>query len=301
MGRQTRLGQACLGGALAALLCAPLALAQTSSPKEGGVIAPTPAQTPAPAPAPAPAENAAEIAFWNSVKDSRNPAELRTYLQAFPNGVFAPLAKVRIDSLEKAAAAPPAPPVATPLAARPFDLSNPSLIRELQNKLYSLNYRVARRDGVYDTATQDAVRDWQKTVGLPLTGQITEEQWKRLSAAKLSTVWGAIAYTARGAYGSTFNRASREEAEREALRECQRIAGRRTECRLMAGADSTCMAMASYRTENRRRIYFGSMVALRPQLSDAISEALRQCNDEPNADRACSARTTLCADGSHKR
>lgn len=281
--------------ALSLLLCLPIgqtAWAQ-SSPKEGGATASTPA----------PSENAAEIAFWNSVKDSKNPAELRAYLQAFPTGVFAPLAKVRIEGLEKAAASSPAstPVPVIPQQTRAFDLSNPAQIRELQNKLYSLNYRVTRRDGVFDSSTQNAIRDWQKTVGLPTTGQINDEQWRRLNGAKLSTVWGAIAYTARGAYGSTFNRASREEAEQEALRECQRRAGRRADCRLMAGADASCMAMASYRTENRRRVYFGSMVALRPQLSDAISEALRQCNDEPNAERGCSARTTLCADGSHKR
>ncbi|MBN9082602.1 MAG: hypothetical protein BGP04_00270 [Rhizobiales bacterium 62-17] len=281
--------------ALCLLLCLPIghaALAQ-SSPKEGGT--PT---------TPAPSENAAEIAFWNSVKDSKNPAELRAYLQAFPSGVFAPLAKVRIEGLEKAAAAPPPAPAPSPVMpqqARAFDLSNPAQIRELQNKLYNLNYRVTRRDGVFDSSTQNAIRDWQKTVGLPTTGQMNDEQWRRLNGAKLSTVWGAIAYTARGAYGSTFNRPSREDAEQEATRECQRRAGRRAECRLMAGADASCMAMASYRTENRRRVYFGSMVALRPQLSDAISEALRQCNDEPNAERGCSARTTLCADGSHKR
>ena len=35
--------------------------------------------------------NPAEIAFWESVRDSRNPAELRAYLQQFPKGVFAPL------------------------------------------------------------------------------------------------------------------------------------------------------------------------------------------------------------------
>lgn len=280
--------------ALSLLLCLPIGQAAwaQSSPKEGGT--PT---------TPAPSENAAEIAFWNSVKDSKNPAELRAYLQAFPTGVFAPLAKVRIEGLEKAAASSPAstPVPVIPQQTRAFDLSNPAQIRELQNKLYSLNYRVTRRDGVFDSSTQNAIRDWQKTVGLPTTGQINDEQWRRLNGAKLSTVWGAIAYTARGAYGSTFNRASREEAEQEALRECQRRAGRRADCRLMAGADASCMAMASYRTENRRRVYFGSMVALRPQLSDAISEALRQCNDEPNAERGCSARTTLCADGSHKR
>jgi hypothetical protein len=54
--------------------------------------------------------NPAEISFWESVRDSRNPAEIRAYLQQFPNGVFAPLAKARLAALEsKPAAASPVP------------------------------------------------------------------------------------------------------------------------------------------------------------------------------------------------
>ncbi len=85
----------------------------------------------APAPAPAPASATAttfapdrEAMFWDSVKASSDPAELKAYLDAFPNGTFAPLATARIRSIEnsrqQASAAPrisaPAP-VAAPAAA----------------------------------------------------------------------------------------------------------------------------------------------------------------------------------------
>lgn len=40
-----------------------------------------------------------EIAFWNSIADSSNPADYEAYLEAFPEGAFAPLARARIDSL----------------------------------------------------------------------------------------------------------------------------------------------------------------------------------------------------------
>lgn len=42
------------------------------------------------------AQTPGEIAFWESVRDSKNPAELRAYLQQFPNGVFKPLAEARV-------------------------------------------------------------------------------------------------------------------------------------------------------------------------------------------------------------
>ncbi len=60
----------------------------------------------APAPAAAPADPAAsDRLFWESVKDARNPQELRAYLDQFPNGQFAALARTRLKSLET----PPSP------------------------------------------------------------------------------------------------------------------------------------------------------------------------------------------------
>jgi formylglycine-generating enzyme required for sulfatase activity len=41
----------------------------------------------------------AELAFWESVQDSENPDELRAYLDAYPEGRFAALARLRIKAL----------------------------------------------------------------------------------------------------------------------------------------------------------------------------------------------------------
>jgi len=40
-----------------------------------------------------------ELAFWETVKDSTDPAEFRAYLAAYPNGRFARLAQMRIKAL----------------------------------------------------------------------------------------------------------------------------------------------------------------------------------------------------------
>jgi formylglycine-generating enzyme required for sulfatase activity len=55
-----------------------------------------------------------EIAFWNSIKDSRDPEDFRAYLVQYPNGKFAALAKNRLKILEVA----PPKPAATPDAAK---------------------------------------------------------------------------------------------------------------------------------------------------------------------------------------
>ncbi len=44
--------------------------------------------------------DATELSFWESVRDSDKPQELETYLKAYPDGTFAPLARLRIERLK---------------------------------------------------------------------------------------------------------------------------------------------------------------------------------------------------------
>ena len=63
-----------------------------------------------------------ELAFWDSIKDSDHAADYEAYLQAYPKGRFAALARARIERLRAAApgsAAPAAPATKEPEQARP--------------------------------------------------------------------------------------------------------------------------------------------------------------------------------------
>jgi formylglycine-generating enzyme required for sulfatase activity len=51
-----------------------------------------PSQPKTPVPA-APTTAALDLAFWDAIKDSTDPADFTDYLQRFPNGIFAPLAR----------------------------------------------------------------------------------------------------------------------------------------------------------------------------------------------------------------
>ena len=42
-----------------------------------------------------------ETVFWQSIEDSDSPALFEAYLETFPNGVFAPIAKQKIEALEQ--------------------------------------------------------------------------------------------------------------------------------------------------------------------------------------------------------
>ncbi|HEX9389872.1 MAG TPA: caspase family protein [Usitatibacteraceae bacterium] len=55
-----------------------------------------------------------EREFWSSVKDSRNPKDYQAYLEQFPSGTFAGLARNRIDSLKQAPAQIAAAPAPVP-------------------------------------------------------------------------------------------------------------------------------------------------------------------------------------------
>jgi uncharacterized caspase-like protein len=59
-------------------------------------------------------ELALDLAFWDAVKDSRSPADYRAYLEQYPNGRFAALARVRSAAGPVVAAAAPTAAVAAP-------------------------------------------------------------------------------------------------------------------------------------------------------------------------------------------
>ncbi len=78
----------------------------------------------APAPSgaapPGPSVQTLDLAYWDSVKSSNNPAELQAYLTQFPNGTFAALAlaRARVTALTNPApVAAPAQPAAPPQQA----------------------------------------------------------------------------------------------------------------------------------------------------------------------------------------
>ncbi len=104
--------------------------------QRGAAPAPAAAAAPTPVAAVAPAthERQVELAFWDSIKASSNPADFKAYLERYPQGAFAPIARNRLAATPAApiAAAPkpapapaqvasiaPAPPPAAPAAAVP--------------------------------------------------------------------------------------------------------------------------------------------------------------------------------------
>lgn len=141
-----------------------------------------------------------ELAFWESIKDSRQEADFLAYLDRFgEDGVFAPLARGRLAALPPPATAePPSAPreaVATPEAqpgpepAPTVDpaptvvgvaTTDPAAWRQIQRELAALGHDPGGADGVPGTRTRAAIGRWQASVGEPATGDLTEAQRRRL-------------------------------------------------------------------------------------------------------------------------
>ncbi|MGE5490226.1 MAG: formylglycine-generating enzyme family protein [Actinomycetota bacterium] len=76
-----------------------------------------------------------ELAFWNSIKDSTHPEDYESYLRAYPNGRFAPLARGRIERLRASLPKADLPPVtAAPAPAPASPPASPPIPRPVKRK-----------------------------------------------------------------------------------------------------------------------------------------------------------------------
>ncbi len=84
-----------------------------------------------------------ELAFWNSVEDSKDAVDYEAYIERYPDGSFAALAQTRIDSLNNAS--PPATPDDVKLELSYWDSvkdsADPTLVQAYLKKYPSGHFR----------------------------------------------------------------------------------------------------------------------------------------------------------------
>lgn len=285
--------------------------------------------------APAPGDES----FWQSIQASTNPAEFRAYLDAFPKGFYAARARQRIADLEGRAPPPPppsgpqtvlpqpppspAPPASTdipfspdPAPSRPAQLppsapggdpkasvlTSYAVIREVQERLYALNYAIKVVNGQLSKETREAISAWQQVVRRPITGDMTAEDLDYLRQAEPITKWGAIAFEASGAYGYVWARSARQDAEADAMAECRKQAKQNANaCQVFTLGNTQCGSMSWYRGVVGGRQYWGSFVVRRATFDEAQRDVMEECRRQGKAPTTCQVRITFCADGSHRR
>ena len=154
---------------------------------------------------------AAEREFWISVKDSGSAAELRAYIDRYPDGTYALLARSRLKQLEEAAEPPSGSGADAPAATeepevhaaqaaletaqsvsalRPSPEDKETALgltraerRSIQMGLASLGFDPGPADGLFGRGTRAALSAWQSAKGETATGWLTESEARALKAA----------------------------------------------------------------------------------------------------------------------
>ena len=175
-------------------LTGPVILAKAIEAPAAAAIEPSPQPVIAPAPATG-GNQQAELLFWDSIKDSNNPATFDAYLKQFPSGVFAGLAQAKLDELkptqqaeaqvraaepavtetQQAAVTPePAPAPAPEVQAAPIEIEDMAGVYVAKK---SANVRAAPSTDakVLTKLAADQAAD--------VTGQVVGGEWLRITAA----------------------------------------------------------------------------------------------------------------------
>ncbi len=142
--------------------------------------------------------NDTERLFWESIRDSNNTADFEAYLQQFPSGVFAALARNRIAIIvgTEQSVAPPAtvspPPdrTETALALPPQPALSARERREVQRALRRLGLYDGAIDGLIGPGSRAGIVDFQRSIGAAGDGNLTDAQLVQLrqNAAAVTTL-----------------------------------------------------------------------------------------------------------------
>ena len=121
-----------------------------------------------------------ELLFWESVKDSRNAWEVRAYLDRYPNGAFAALARARLNRLTGATTETEGEhsglgPEAVEAA---LGLQRAERLR-IQQGLAARGFDPGPADGLFGRRTRNAIGYWQRSRGREATGYLDAEAARR--------------------------------------------------------------------------------------------------------------------------
>jgi Domain of unknown function (DUF4189)/Putative peptidoglycan binding domain len=297
--RQMLTGSLLAGTILVSIMLPTTPSAQTVAPS----VPPAPSVTPPTAATTNPAAtDPADLAFWNSIKDSKVPDEYKAYLTQYPNGAFASLARIRLKAVEQTAATPTIPiikPQAAPTApiaptAPTNRLTSEPVLKEVQNRLYEMNFSITSVSGTLTTETTEAIRNWQRLSGYPQTGELTEPQLARLRTQTPPRQWGTLAF-APDIRETAVGTGTRRETEGRALAACSQKANGQ-DCKVMTAAGSSCIAAAGYKDATGKPTS-ATFAARQATLAQAQTQALASCNQDPRSNSACEIIAKICAGG----
>ncbi len=151
-----------------------LTVAGFASPNIGFGPEPAP-QAAQPAQNTAPQIGVVERTLWTLAEQNPNEANLRAYLDRFPQGVFAAEAKAKLDEIERNKVDPD-------VAAEQALALNRAARRAVQERLTILGYDTRGVDGIFGRGSRAAITAWQKDERLKTSGYLNADQIELLKA-----------------------------------------------------------------------------------------------------------------------
>lgn len=124
-------------------------------------------------------ERALELALWRSVEASGQPEDYEAYLQRYPEGLFAPIARNR---LARVPTPTPVPEIDPDLAIEQALEMRRSDRRRVQSWLTALGFDTRGIDGIFGRRSRQAIRGWQREQGFRVTGYLDAPQIALLRA-----------------------------------------------------------------------------------------------------------------------
>ena len=224
-----------------------------------------------------------ELAFWEAIKNDKNPQLFQAYLNRYPKGVFADIAKINLQQQKIAA-------LNSASVDQPDDkleLKDPALLREVRERLYELNFDPGPFDGPMSPAAREAVREFEQANKLASTGEVTLGVLRRLRDLSGLKPWGAIVYSkTSNKWGMSWALDTRKAAVASAKASCGdaascpiEISFFGTECGVFAHSESSWAIVA------------------RADMQKAKESALSDCRKKG---KACRVIASVCADGAQR-
>ena len=228
-------------------------------------------------------EKSLELAFWESIKNEKNPELFQAYLNRYPKGVFADIAKINLQQQKTAA-------LVSATVEQPNDraeLNESASLHEIRERLYELNFDPGPFDGPIEPATRQAVREFEQANKLVSTGEVTQGLLRRLREISGLKPWGSIVYSEESKkWGMAWSQDTRKAA----------VASARASC----GASSRCpVEISFFGTECGVFAHSGSnwVILARTDIQKAKDDALSGCRKRG---KACRIVASVCADGAER-
>jgi hypothetical protein len=245
-------------------------------------LVPTPEKTTADAGKPID-EKTLELAFWESIKDEKNPELFQAYLNRYPKGVFADIARINLQKQKTAA-------LESAKIEQPDDkveLNDSASLHEVRERLYELNFDPVPFDGPMSTATHQSIREFEQANKLASTGEVTHGLLRRLRDISGLKPWGSIVYSkANNKWGMAWAQDTRKAAVASARTSC----GDASDCPVEISFFGTQCGAFAHSESN------WSMAA-RADAQKAREDALFDCRRKG---KACRIIASVCADGAER-